>query len=63
MEIWIFFYSPMKGVVDLNTSPFINEMEERVLFKNHKIYFCCLLYFSLVVTSLNLNICIKEKKK
>lgn len=37
-------------------------MEERVLMKNHKIYFCCLLCFSLVVSSLNLSICNQRKE-
>lgn len=30
--------------------------------KNHKIYFCCPLYFSLVVSSLRLNICNQGKE-
>lgn len=54
----------MKGAINLNNSSFIDEMEERVLMRNHKIYFCCLLCFSLVVPSLSLKeFVIKQKKE
>lgn len=54
----------MKGAINLNNSSFIDEMEERVLMRNHKIHFCCLLCFSLVVPSLSLKeFVIKQKKE
>lgn len=61
MEIWIFFYSSVEGAVDLNNSPFIDEMEERVLITRFIFAaFCIFLWLSLVWTS---TFEIKEKKE